>query len=149
MDQLEEFIDSEIGTTDWIIVTQAQVSQFATCTKDEQWIHVDEQRAMTESVFGATIAHGYLTLSLLSYLVHQVFELSDADLVLNYGLNRVRFPHPVKTGSKIRGRVKLIECEEIDHGIQYILKTTIEIEGIKKPACVAEPIFRALRHANE
>lgn len=145
MNQLEEFTDSEIAVSDWLTITQGQIAQFATCTKDEQWIHLDEQRARTESVFGSTIAHGYLTLSLLSYFVHQCLELSDADLALNYGLNRVRFPHPVKTGSRIRAHILLQKYERIEQGIQYALSVTIEIEGIQKPACVAEPIFRALR----
>ncbi len=145
MEQLGQYLDQELTVSEWTEITQEQIRQFGLCTKDNQWIHIDEQRAKTDSVFGTTIAHGYLTLSLISYFVHQTIELTDADLALNYGLNRVRFPHPVKTGSKVRARFSLKDYISIDQGIQYTLQATIEIDGEPKPACVAEPIFRALR----
>ena len=144
MGSLGSWVGKEIGTTDWIRIDQTQIDQFAACTKDQQWIHVDPERAQSESPFGQTIGHGYLTLSLLSYFVEQCLDLSDANMAINYGLNRVRFPHPVPVNSRLRARIELKSCEEIEGGIQYILGVTVELEGANKPACVAEPIFRAL-----
>ena len=145
MEELSSWIGKEIGPTEWLQITQDQINQFASCTNDEQWIHTDASRAAKESPFGTTISHGFLTLSLLSFFVHQGIQISDANVAINYGLNRVRFPHPVKVDNHIRARITVASCEAIESGIQYTLKVSIEIQGASKPACVAEPIFRALK----
>jgi acyl dehydratase len=145
IDDVSSWIGKEIGPTDWLQISQERINQFAVCTNDEQWIHTDPARATKESPFGTTIGHGFLTLSLLSHFVHECLQISDATVAINYGLNRVRFPHPVKVDSRLRARITIQACEAIDSGIQYTLSVNIEIAGISKPACVAEPIFRALR----
>jgi acyl dehydratase len=145
INEVSSWIGKEIGPTAWLQVNQERIDQFAVCTNDEQWIHIEPSRAKKESPFGNTIGHGFLTLSLLSHFVHECLKISDATLAINYGLNRVRFPHPVKVDSRLRARIIIQTCKTIDSGIQYTLAVTIEIEGISKPACVAEPIFRAIR----
>ena len=144
MEQMPPLVGKELGLTAWLPITQDRISRFAACTNDDQWIHTDEARATVESPFGTTIAHGYLTLSLISYFVEQSVKLSDAAIAINYGLNKVRFPCPVKSNNQIRGRVTLQTCEKFDGGIQYTLDVLIEIQGNEKPACAAEVIFRAL-----
>ena len=139
----KDLVGQEIGVTDWFEITQQRVNAFAECTLDSQWIHTDEERAREESPYGGTISHGFLTLSLLSYFNHQLWEIQGAKTGINYGLNRVRFPSPVKVGSRLRARGELIEFKEIKDGIQYVLSTTVEIEGRDKPACVAEAVLRA------
>lgn len=131
----------EIGVSSWIEVTQERIDRFAEATGDFQWIHVDAERAARESPFGATVAHGYLTLSLLPQMVQSVIRLEGVRASLNYGLNRVRFPAPVIVGSRLRGRVRLKEAEDAaPNGLRVIYDTTIEIEGRDRPACTAETI---------
>ena len=136
---------TELGTSDWIEVTQDRVNTFADATGDHQWIHVDVERAKAESPFGGPIAHGYLTLSLLIPLYAQVLTVSDAVMGVNYGLNKVRFPAPVPVGSKIRMTATLKDVEEVAGGLQLTVSAVIEREGGDKPVCIAEPIFRTYR----
>ncbi len=145
LEELQTLAGQTLGTSPWLTLDQDQVTQFAQCTLDEQWIHTDPARAQEESPFGTTIAHGYLTLSLIPFFASQVFVISDARLGINYGLNRVRFPAPVPTGSRLRGVIHLQSVDPIEGGVQYVLAVQIEIDGQPKPACVAEAVFRALR----
>jgi acyl dehydratase len=128
-------------------VTQDRINQFAEATGDHQWIHVDVERANAESPYGSTIAHGYLTLALLPYLMEAVDpdkpRYPDIKMGVNYGLNRLRFPHPVKVGSRVRTRTKLVGYEEVKgNGIQIVNQVAVEVEGAPKPACVAETLTR-------
>ncbi|RYF72618.1 MAG: MaoC family dehydratase [Comamonadaceae bacterium] len=135
-------VGQEVAQSDWITITQAQVNQFAEATGDHQWIHVDVARA-TAGPFGAPIAHGFLTLSLLPKIFETAVEVVESRMGVNYGLNRVRFMSPVPVGSRIRGRMKLLSSEPIENdGVQMVWETTIELEGAKKPACVAESVVR-------
>ena len=143
MAELPEKLGQVLGTSSWIEIDQNRINEFAACTEDRQWIHVDPQRAQKDSPFPDTVAHGFLTLSLLSRFVAECLVLRDAEVAINYGLNRVRFPHPVEVGRRLRGQLTLIQCEPIPNGIRYTLSVTIEIEGASKPACVAEAIFMA------
>ena len=131
----------ELGTTDWLQIHQSRIDQFAQATGDHQWIHVDPVRAAA-GPFGAPIAHGFLTLSLLPLLFEGGFSVGDVRMGVNYGLNRVRFVTPVKVGSRVRGRFKLISFEPLDGGAQLTVEATIELEGSAKPACVAETVSR-------
>lgn len=133
---------AELGTSDWIEVTQDRVNTFADATDDHQWIHVDVERAEKESPFGGPIGHGYLTLSLLIPLWSQMLTVTDATMGINYGLNKVRFPSPVPVGSRIRLVATLLDVEEIKGGLQVTASAVIEREGGDKPLCVAEPVFR-------
>lgn len=139
-------IDQEIHVGEWFTVTQNTINQFAAATLDNQWIHVDIERAKSESPYGKTIAHGYLTLSLLVFLTDSVDPADraypDVKMAINYGLNRVRFPHPVVVGSKIRARTTLMNVEEKGNSLQLVNKVTVEIEGLEKPGCVAETVSR-------
>ena len=132
----------ELGTSDWVEVTQERVNTFADATDDHQWIHVDVERAKAESPFGGPIGHGYLTLSLLIPMWSQVLEVTDVGMAVNYGLNKVRFPSPVPVGSRIRLTATLSEVEEIKGGHQVTASCVIEAEGATKPVCIAEPVFR-------
>jgi acyl dehydratase len=137
---IAEFVGQELGVSEWLTIDQARVDQFAACTDDHQWIHEDAVRASTESPYGTTIAHGFLTLSLLSRFATEVGALpADAVAVLNYGLDRVRFVSPVKVGSRVRDRIRLLEVEQ-KGAARVLIKTQhrIEIEGEAKPALVAE-----------
>jgi len=129
------------GTSTWIEVTQEQVNTFADATGDHQWIHVDVERAKT-GPFGAPIAHGFLTLSLIPVLFHDVVHIEGISMAVNYGLNKVRFPAPVPVGSKLRAHVKNLAVEDVTGGVQVINQITIEHEGGTKPVCVAEFISR-------
>ena len=140
--ELPSLKGTDLGTSQWIEVTQDRVNTFADATDDHQWIHVDVERAKKESPFGGPIAHGYLTLSLLIPLWSQVLTVTDATMGVNYGLNKVRFPSPVPVGSKIRLRAALTDVEEVKGGLQLTVSAVIEREGDDKPACVAEPVFR-------
>jgi acyl dehydratase len=131
----------EIGRSDWVVVTQASIDQFARATGDEQWIHVDPARA-AEGPFGTTVAHGFLTLSLLSQLFSAAVAFEDVRMSLNYGLNRVRFPSPVPVGSRLRAVCVLDTFEAIEGGAQLTITVTLEREGGAKPACVAEWVTR-------
>ena len=133
---------TELGTSDWHEVPQEHVNLFAEATGDHQWIHVDVERATAESPFGGPIAHGYLTLSLIVPLFWQVFDVQDATLVVNYGLNKVRFPAPVPVGSKVRLTATLKDVDEFTGGLQLTLSVVIEREGGDKPVCIAEPVYR-------
>jgi acyl dehydratase len=139
---LQDFVGRELGVSDWVTIDQARIDEFADCTKDFQWIHTDVERARKESPFGTTIAHGYLTLSLLSPLQNEVGVVpDDATQAINYGLDRVRFMTPVKAGARVRMHVVLMTVEDRGKG-QILLKTqnTFEIEGEEKPALVAESL---------
>lgn len=132
----------EIGVGDWFEITQDRVDAFADVTLDHQWIHVDRERA-AEGPFGGTIAHGYLTLSLIPYLNSGItWPVEGARMTVNYGLDRVRFITPVPVGSKVRSRTKVVEVREVPGGVQVKGEVTIEIEGASKPACVAETLLR-------
>jgi acyl dehydratase len=143
LDEVTEAAGSELGASDWVTIDQARVNQFADATGDHQWIHVDVGRAK-EGPFGGTIAHGYLTLSLVPWLGSQVFTLQTPGAKLNYGVNKVRFPNPVRVGSRIRLHVAIGEVVDIPKGKQMTVRHTIEIEGEEKPACVAETVVLLL-----
>ena len=140
--ELPSLKGTDLGTSQWIEITQDRVNTFADATGDHQWIHVDVERAKKESPFGGPIAHGYLTLSLLIPMWSQVLTVTDATMGVNYGLNKVRFPSPVPVGGKIRLRATLTDVEEVKGGLQLTVSAVIEREGHDKPACVAEPVFR-------
>jgi acyl dehydratase len=140
--QLGGLIGREVGTSDWFTVTQQQIDAFANATGDHQWIHVDRERARSETPFGTTIAHGFLTLSLLSPLMRDAITVEGARMTLNYGLNRVRFVSPVPSGSRIRARVTLGEIADVGGSVQATWNVTIEREGGEKPCVVAEWIVR-------
>lgn len=131
----------EFATSGELVLEQSRIDAFAAATDDRQWIHVDPARAAS-GPFGATIAHGYLTLSLLPRLMHESFAIGDVRMGLNYGVNRVRFPSPVPVGSVLRARFKLIEFEPLEGGAQLTLEATVEREGHAKPVCVAELVTR-------
>ncbi len=139
LDELSGLAGEELGTSDWLEIDQGRVDGFADATGDHQWIHVDVERAKA-GPFGGTIAHGYLTLSLVPYLGGQVFSLETPGAKLNYGVNKVRFPNPVRVGSRIRSRVVMGEVTDLPTGKQLTFKHTVEIEGQDKPACVAETV---------
>ncbi len=143
MDLLKEHLGREIAVSDWLPVTQERIGQFADATEDRQWIHVDPERARRESPYGTTIAHGFLTLSLMSRLVKQAIQLpAEVRRTINYGLNRVRFPAPVRAGEKIRARIRLQSCRDLPGSVEAIFDITVETEGAEKPCCVAEWILR-------
>jgi acyl dehydratase len=141
VDELRAAAGSHLGVSDWITIDQSQIDTFADATLDHQWIHIDEERAKT-GPFGRTIAHGFLTLSLLSHLVSQTFRIEGTKMGVNYGLNRVRFTSPVSVGSKVRGDVELVDVADIEGGVQMTTKVTVEIEGSERPALVAEWLTR-------
>ena len=140
-DNVQSLVGSELGVSGWIRIEQPRIDAFADTTEDHQFIHVDPGRAAA-TPFGGTIAHGFLTLSLLPRLMHESFAIGDVRLGLNYGVNRVRFPSPVPVGSVLRARFKLIEFEPIEGGAQLTLEATVEREGHAKPVCVAELVTR-------
>jgi acyl dehydratase len=143
---LKDFIGQEIAVTDWFNVTQERIQQFADATLDHQWIHVDVERARRESPFKAPIAHGFLTLSLLPHFMHQALEIKQGvRLGVNYGLNRVRFVSPVRTGSNIRARIVLQSLKDVPNGMEAVFNATVEVEGGEKPCCVAEWVVRYYR----
>jgi acyl dehydratase len=140
---LKELVGKEIGVTEWFRVTQERVDQFAQATEDRQWIHVDRGRASNESPYGTTIAHGFLTLSLIGHFMKEVVQIQGGvRLAVNYGLNRVRFPAAVRADSRIRGRVALLASKEVSDSVEAIYAVTIEGEQSDKPRCVAEWIVR-------
>lgn len=142
IDEFKSLVGETLGVSDWFDVTQARINAFAEGTGDHQWIHCDPERAQSESPYGATIAHGYLTLSLGPALVQQVFVLESARMAINYGVNRVRFPHAVKVGSRVRVSVDLVGVKDFTGGVQATFQQTFQIEGEDKPACVAETVGR-------
>jgi acyl dehydratase len=140
---LREFVGKNIGRTEWLRFTQERITQFAEATGDSQWIHVDAARARDESPYGAAIAHGFLTLSLISHFVKEAIQIqSGVRLAVNYGLNRVRFPSAVRAGSRIRACVALLGFDEFTDGVNATYSVTIEVEDFDKPCCVAEWIVR-------
>jgi acyl dehydratase len=141
LDELKKLAGSDLGTSDWIDVTQGRINAFADATGDHQWIHVDAEKA-AEGPFGAPIAHGYLTLSLFIPLFTELLEVEGVTTRVNYGLNKVRFPSPVKVGSRIRLVARLAAVVEVPGGVQVMVDGTIEIEGAQKPACVFQSVLR-------
>lgn len=140
---LKEMVGKEIGVTEWFRVTQDRIALFAEATEDRQWIHLNVERSSKESPYGATIAHGFLTLSLISQFVKQAIEIqSGVRLGVNYGLNRVRFPAAVRSGSRIRARISLLGLRELPDSFEAIYSVTMEREESGKPACIAEWIVR-------
>jgi acyl dehydratase len=136
-------VGRDLGTTEWLEVTQERIQQFADATDDHQWIHVDIERAR-QGPFGVPIAHGYLTLSLLSHFLPQLLSVPSAKLAINYGCNQVRFPAPVPVGSRIRGNGEIVEATEVPGGVQVAVRVAVEVEGGGKPACVADALTRFL-----
>ena len=143
IDQLAAAVGEELGVSDWLDIDQARVDLFADATDDHQWIHVDQERAES-GPFGGTIAHGYMTLSLIPWLTSQLFAVETPGARLNYGLNKVRFPHPVRVGRRIRGRASIQSLSDVPAGKQLTVAYTIEIEDEAKPACVAETVVLLL-----
>jgi acyl dehydratase len=142
LQELPELIGQELALSDWVNVPQSRIDQFAQATGDHQWIHVDPQRA-GQGPFGTTIAHGFLTLSLLPVFVESSIQFSDARMGINYGLNRVRFTAPVPVDSRLRGRIRLLAAERLsDQGWQITIELTVEREGSERPVCIAESISR-------
>jgi acyl dehydratase len=141
LSELAGHVGKHLGHSGWRVVDQDQINLFADATGDHQWIHVDAERA-TAGPFGTTIAHGYLTLSLTSVALFEIMRVDGVRMVINYGLNKVRFPAPVPSGSKLRLGAELTSVEEISGGVQATITGTWEIEGQSKPACVAEIVFR-------
>jgi acyl dehydratase len=140
---LKEFLGRELGVTDWLEITQERIDKFADVTEDRQWIHVNPERARKESPYSATIAHGFLTLSLLSHFLEQGIRVrSGVRMSINYGLNRVRFPAPVPAGSRIRARFTVSTWKETPEYADVTYAITVEMEGAEKPCCAAEWIVR-------
>ena len=139
---LEAAVGQEIGPTEWFTVDQARINGFADDTGDHQWIHVDPERAAT-GPFGMTVAHGFLTLSLVPYFSSQLRSIEGVRMGINYGLDRVRFPTPVPVGSRLRARGTLISLDKVgEDAVQLVNRVTVEVEGSAKPACVADPVSR-------
>jgi acyl dehydratase len=143
LDEVSAAVGEELGTSEWLEIDQGRVDAFADTTGDHQWIHVDVERAK-DGPFGGTIAHGYLTLSLIPQFSVQIFGLETPGAKLNYGVNKVRFPNPVKVGAKIRASASIAEVTDIPAGKQMVTRYVIEIEGEDKPACVAETVVLLL-----
>jgi acyl dehydratase len=143
LDELKQLVGREIGVSDWQEMTQERINQFADATGDHQWIHIDAARAKAESPYGATIAHGFLSLSIISSLLAATVRLEiGGKMGINYGLNRVRFPSAVPAGARVRGRFTLQSIEEFSGGAQFTWGVTVEVEGAPKPSVVAEWITR-------
>lgn len=139
--ELHDWVGKEIAVTDWLTVTQQRIDDFAKASDDYQWIHVDPERA-AKSPFGSTIAHGFLTMSLLSRFIYEATEIKSVKMGINYGMNRLRFVSPVKVNSDIRARFTLASAEDLKDGIQMIWNVVIEIKGLEKPALIAEWVTR-------
>jgi acyl dehydratase len=140
--ELEQAGERDLGVSDWVTIDQEQVNQFAEATHDRQWIHVDPEAA-AKGPFGTTVAHGYLTLALLPYLVSQVLSVSDATIGVNYGTERIRFTAPVPVGSQVRLQARLVSSERRGEGVLYRVGVEIEIKGGQKPALVGEVVYLA------
>jgi acyl dehydratase len=138
---LKNAVGEQLGHSEWLEITQDRINQFADATGDHQWIHVDPVRAK-DGPFGACIAHGYLTLSLVSMLLPQIIEVHGVRMGVNYGTDKVRFPAPVPVGSRIRGSGELLKVEDVKDGVQATVRVTMEIEGKDRPACVVDTISR-------
>ncbi len=142
LDKLRAHVGRQVFLTDWVAMPQERIDRFAQATEDFQWIHVDTERAAKSSPFGGTIAHGFLTLSLLGKFYESHLSLPFCEMGINYGLNKVRFTNPVRAGSRVRGRFLLGKLEDIDGGMQLTFAVTIEIDGQDKPAVIAESVVR-------
>jgi acyl dehydratase len=143
LDALKDFVGREIGVTDWFEIDQDRIRQFAEATEDRQWIHLDPDRAQRESPYATTIAHGFLTLSLLSHLSKQALQIqSGVGMIVNYGLNRVRFPAPVPAGSRIRACFTLQSLKDVGNAREAVLSVVVEVQNQPKPCCVAEWVIR-------
>ncbi|MCU1488332.1 MAG: MaoC family dehydratase [Actinomycetia bacterium] len=143
IDELKALVGEELGTSDWLEITQERVNTFADATGDHQWIHVDPERAK-DGPFGGTIAHGYLTMSLGPVLLPQVVTVTGFSMALNYGLDKLRFPSPVPVGSKLRLSAKLLAVDDVKGGVQTTYELTFQVDGSEKPACVAQALYRWL-----
>jgi acyl dehydratase len=141
LDELKAAVGEHLGTSDWVVIDQARIDQFAEATGDHQWIHVDPEKAK-DGPFGATIAHGYLTLSIIPMLNWQAYKVEGVRMGVNYGLNKVRFTSPVPVGTRVRSSTELVEVTDVPGGVQMVARVTVEIEGGEKPACVAETVSR-------
>ncbi|MBC7573830.1 MAG: MaoC family dehydratase [Herminiimonas sp.] len=142
LDELKGLVGQEVAVSDWIEITQDRINRFADATGDHQWIHLDAERARRESPYGTTIAHGFLTLSLLPMFLERSLVMRDVKMGVNYGTNKVRFPAPVPVGSRLRARIALLSVEDITGGAQVVWLVTMEREGSDKPVCVVESITR-------
>ena len=139
---LEQAVGQSLGATEWITIDQQRVDTFADATGDHQWIHVDPERAST-GPFGGTIAHGYLTLSLVNYFLPQLMHVENIQMGVNYGCDRVRFPAPVRVGARIRGAGEITQVETLANGsVQVVVRVTVEVEGSERPGCVVDTISR-------
>ncbi|TFW09341.1 MaoC family dehydratase [Oxalobacteraceae bacterium OM1] len=142
VEELKGLLGQEVAVSDWHEISQERINLFAEATGDHQWIHIDPERSKRESPYKTTIAHGFLTLSLLPMLMESVIDMPWAKMGVNYGLNKVRFPAPVPVGSKVRARAALAEVEDLPGGVQLVWRVTIERDGGDKPVCVAESVSR-------
>jgi hypothetical protein len=142
-DAVRAAVGSHLGFSDWLLMEQERVNTFADATGDHQWIHVDPERA-TAGPFGAPIAHGYLTMSLSNYFLPQIIETKGFSAGINYGVDKVRFPSPVKVGDRIRAGAELVDVTDVNGGLQTLVRITIEIEGSDRPACVIDSLSRWL-----
>ena len=138
---LEAAVGQRLGASDWVTIEQDRINLFADATGDHQWIHVDPEKAKTGS-FGTTIAHGYLTLSLVNMFLPQIVDVQGISMGVNYGADKLRFPSPVKVNSRVRGVGELVAVEQVKGGVQATIRVTVEIEGSDKPACVVDTISR-------
>ena len=142
VEELTAAIGEELGPTEWLLIDQARIDRFADASEDRQWIHVDPDRA-AEGPFGATIAHGFVSLSLVPHFVNSLRRIEGVRMGVNYGLDRVRFPAPVPVGSRVRARSVLLSVDALPGGaVQTVMRTTVEIDGVAKPACVADTVGR-------
>jgi len=137
-------VGTHLGYSDWVAVDQARIDLFAEATGDHQWIHVDPVRAAA-GPFGATIAHGYLTLALTNQMLPDLVRVDGISMGINYGTNKVRFPSPVVVGSRVRGGAELVQVDEVSGGYQVVIRITVEVEGSDRPACVVDSVSRFLR----
>ena len=144
VDQVQTLVGHHLGYSDWLTVDQERIDRFADATGDHQWIHVDPARA-AKGPFGTTIAHGYLTLSLVPFLLAQVVHVQNVGLAVNYGCNKVRFPAPVPVGSEVRVGASVASAEPVDGGVQAVLDVTVEVRGAAKPCCAAQVVVRYSR----
>jgi acyl dehydratase len=138
LSDLHKYVGKELGLSGWMAITQEDINVFAKLTGDEQWIHVDPVRAAKESPYGTTIAHGFMILSYASKFSYETLEIGDVEMGLNYGLDKLRFTSPTPVGSRVRGRISLIEVEDKPPGLKYKISIVFECEGQEKPVCVAE-----------
>jgi acyl dehydratase len=145
LDELRELLGREIAVTEWLEITQERIDRFADATEDHQWIHIDPERAQRESPYGATIAHGFLTLSLIPKFLKDSIQIDGVRMAINYGLNRVRFPAAVRAGSHIRARIILQSMRDVGDSTEVIYSITIESQRAEKPCCVAEMLARYYR----